>query len=58
MLCEACELLKWKNPSKIQKEAIPVALAGLYNSDISIIVTVNAMTENHSSDINIYIYIV
>ncbi|CAG4959166.1 unnamed protein product [Parnassius apollo] len=28
VLCEACEELKWKNPSKIQKEAIPVALQG------------------------------
>lgn len=28
ILCEACEELKWKNPSKIQKEAIPVALEG------------------------------
>lgn len=28
MLCETCESLKWKNPTKIQKEAIPVALQG------------------------------
>ncbi|KAI8437132.1 hypothetical protein MSG28_010482 [Choristoneura fumiferana] len=28
VLCEACKDLKWKNPSKIQKEAIPVALEG------------------------------
>ncbi|CAH0715291.1 unnamed protein product, partial [Brenthis ino] len=28
VLCEACADLKWKNPSKIQKEAIPVALQG------------------------------
>ncbi|CAK1580616.1 unnamed protein product [Parnassius mnemosyne] len=28
VLCEACEELKWKHPSKIQKEAIPVALQG------------------------------
>lgn len=28
VLCEACGELKWKNPSKIQKEAIPVALEG------------------------------
>ena len=28
VLCEACESLKWKHPSKIQQEAIPVALAG------------------------------
>jgi len=28
VLCEACEQLKWKHPSKIQKEALPVALAG------------------------------
>ncbi|XP_022916654.1 ATP-dependent RNA helicase DDX47 [Onthophagus taurus] len=27
-LCTACEQLKWKSPSKIQKEAIPVALQG------------------------------
>uniref|UniRef100_A0A6M2DU01 RNA helicase n=1 Tax=Xenopsylla cheopis TaxID=163159 RepID=A0A6M2DU01_XENCH len=27
-LCEACLELKWKTPSKIQKEAIPVALQG------------------------------
>ncbi|KAK3091511.1 hypothetical protein FSP39_020346 [Pinctada imbricata] len=28
VLCEACERLKWKSPSKIQREAIPVALQG------------------------------
>ncbi|XP_072949571.1 ATP-dependent RNA helicase DDX47 [Epargyreus clarus] len=28
VLCEACAELKWKNPSKIQKESIPVALQG------------------------------
>jgi hypothetical protein len=28
VLCEACEELKWKSPTKIQKEAIPVALQG------------------------------
>ena len=28
VLCEACEGLKWKNPTKIQRESIPVALAG------------------------------
>lgn len=27
-LCKACEELKWKTPSKIQREAIPVALQG------------------------------
>lgn len=27
-LCEACLELKWKVPSKIQREAIPVALKG------------------------------
>lgn len=27
-MCEACAELKWKVPSKIQKEAIPVALRG------------------------------
>ncbi|KAF8794528.1 putative ATP-dependent RNA helicase DDX47 like protein [Argiope bruennichi] len=28
VLCEACEQLKWKTPTAIQKEAIPVALQG------------------------------
>ncbi|KAK3594877.1 hypothetical protein CHS0354_005954 [Potamilus streckersoni] len=28
VLCEACELLKWKEPTKIQKEAIPLAFQG------------------------------
>ncbi|KAK3690852.1 hypothetical protein RRG08_021551 [Elysia crispata] len=28
VLCEACERLKWKEPSKIQKESIPLALEG------------------------------
>lgn len=28
VLCKACEQLKWKEPSKIQKEAIPLALQG------------------------------
>uniref|UniRef100_A0A023GKF4 RNA helicase n=1 Tax=Amblyomma triste TaxID=251400 RepID=A0A023GKF4_AMBTT len=28
VLCEACEQLKWKSPTKIQKEAIPLALQG------------------------------
>ncbi|GBP87930.1 Probable ATP-dependent RNA helicase DDX47 [Eumeta japonica] len=28
VLCEACDELKWKKPSKIQKEAIPIALQG------------------------------
>ncbi|XP_060068591.1 probable ATP-dependent RNA helicase DDX47 [Ylistrum balloti] len=28
VLCEACELLKWKTPTKIQRESIPVALQG------------------------------
>jgi ATP-dependent RNA helicase DDX47/RRP3 len=28
VLCAACEQLKWKEPSKIQREAIPVALQG------------------------------
>lgn len=28
VLCEACEDLKWKAPTKIQKESIPVALQG------------------------------
>ena len=29
VLCEACQQLKWKLPTKIQKEAIPVALEGI-----------------------------
>lgn len=29
VLCEACESLKWKHPSKIQREAIPLALKGM-----------------------------
>ncbi|XP_062507694.1 probable ATP-dependent RNA helicase DDX47 [Corticium candelabrum] len=28
VLCEACERLEWKEPTKIQQEAIPVALEG------------------------------
>lgn len=28
VLCEACDLLKWKTPTAIQREAIPVALQG------------------------------
>lgn len=28
ILCEACAALNWKNPSKIQREAIPLALKG------------------------------
>ena len=28
VLCEACEQLKWKTPTKIQREAIPVSLQG------------------------------
>lgn len=28
MICETCESLKWKTPTKIQKEAIPIALQG------------------------------
>nr|API61864.1 ATP-dependent RNA helicase [Locusta migratoria]QOS47372.1 DEAD-box DDX47 [Locusta migratoria] len=28
VLCEACEQLKWKAPTKIQREAIPLALQG------------------------------
>ncbi|XP_049788991.1 probable ATP-dependent RNA helicase DDX47 [Schistocerca nitens] len=28
VLCEACEQLKWKSPTKIQREAIPLALQG------------------------------
>lgn len=31
-LCEACEKLKWSEPTKIQKEAIPLALAGIVRS--------------------------
>ncbi|XP_016116836.1 ATP-dependent rRNA helicase rrp3-like [Sinocyclocheilus grahami] len=29
VLCEACDLLGWKKPTKIQIEAIPVALEGM-----------------------------
>ena len=29
VLCEACAQLKWQTPTKIQQEAIPVALAGM-----------------------------
>ncbi|XP_037570792.1 probable ATP-dependent RNA helicase DDX47 [Dermacentor silvarum] len=28
VLCEACEQLKWKTPTKIQRESIPLALQG------------------------------
>lgn len=28
VLAEACERLKWTKPTKIQKEAIPLALEG------------------------------
>ena len=28
VLCQSCERLGWKMPTKIQKEAIPVALEG------------------------------
>lgn len=28
VLCETCNELKWKTPSKIQQESIPVALEG------------------------------
>ena len=28
VLCEACERLKWKTPTPIQKESIPLALEG------------------------------
>ena len=28
MLCESCEALNWKKPTKIQREAIPIALTG------------------------------
>ena len=28
VLCDSCERLKWKTPTKIQIEAIPVALEG------------------------------
>ncbi|GLH00374.1 uncharacterized protein GBIM_06771 [Gryllus bimaculatus] len=28
VLCEACEQLKWKKPTKIQRESIPLALKG------------------------------
>ena len=28
MLCESCEALNWKKPTKIQRESIPIALTG------------------------------
>lgn len=28
VLCEACDQLGWKSPTKIQMEALPVALQG------------------------------
>lgn len=28
ILCKTCEQLKWKHPTKIQKESIPIALKG------------------------------
>ena len=43
VLCQACERLGWKNPTKIQKEAIPVALEGFV---ILIILPVSAVV-NH-----------
>ena len=27
-MCESCEALNWKKPTKIQREAIPIALQG------------------------------
>ena len=36
VLCEACERLKWKEPSKIQKEAIPVSLTGNVSASLLI----------------------
>ena len=29
VLCEACEKIGWKKPTKIQRECIPLALQGL-----------------------------
>ena len=29
VLCQACDQMKWKQPSKIQCEAIPVSLEGV-----------------------------
>lgn len=29
VICEACENMKWINPTKIQIETIPVALQGI-----------------------------
>ena len=29
-LCEACDILKWKSPTRIQQEAIPLALQGKF----------------------------
>ena len=37
VLCEACELLKWKNPTKIQRESIPVALESKLNMFVVLI---------------------
>jgi hypothetical protein len=37
VLCEACEQLKWKSPSKIQKEAIPIALQGTVLCSLKIV---------------------
>ena len=36
VLCEACEALKWKTPTAIQREALPIAFqGGLSNTVVS-----------------------
>ena len=46
VLCEACERLKWKEPSKIQKEAIPVSLTG--NVSASLLISLFMWLLNHT----------
>lgn len=38
VLCEACEQLKWNSPTRIQKEAIPVALQGIAAYSLAFVV--------------------
>ena len=37
MLCEACVALGWTTPTKIQQEALPIALQGYHSSMGSLI---------------------
>jgi len=37
VLCEACEQLKWSSPTRIQKEAIPVALQGIASHSLTFV---------------------